>query len=189
MQDSIFIKKLYLMNSGLKYWNHMRYPTFTLFHGITHNHFPWLDESYRITVKLYLAERSVYVKLIHSFASKWKDKSICCLSCHLFMKARKIKPVVFFFFFKIFLQLFHFQLSNEGSSVQHTEASLHWGYEASLILSFNLYTCKMVTYSNLIKLLLHTKVVVWETSWSGSYLTEFLTSTSFQRNYYLEPKK
>lgn len=67
-QGSIFIRKLYLMVWSLKYWNHMRYPTFILFHGIRPNHFSWLDESYRITVKLYLAKRSVYTKLIHSFA-------------------------------------------------------------------------------------------------------------------------
>lgn len=85
-QKSNFIKKV-LFNgfSSLIHWNHGIYPAFTVFHVIGHNHFPWLDESYRITVKLHLAERSVYMKLTCSFSAKWKDKSICCVSSHLFL--------------------------------------------------------------------------------------------------------
>lgn len=134
------------MDSSLKYWNHMIYPIFILF-DIRPNHFSWLDKSYRITVKLYLAERSVYMNMIRSFAAKQKDKSICSLSSHLFMKACKMKPVAFIIFL-IFLWLIHFQVSKEGFSTQPTEASFHWGYKTSLILCSKTYISKMVTYSN-----------------------------------------
>lgn len=61
-EQHFILKEKVMLNgfSSLIYWNNVLYPTSTLLHAIRHNHFLRLDESYRITVKLYLAERYVY---------------------------------------------------------------------------------------------------------------------------------
>lgn len=73
MEQCVFISfcKIILNGfSGLLYRDAMVHPTFTLVCVIRHNHFPGLDEFDRITATLYLAERSVYMHLICSFAAK-----------------------------------------------------------------------------------------------------------------------
>lgn len=128
------VVKLYLIDSSLKYWSHRRHPTLYYFMAsdlITS--LDLMDLTELLSSYIWLRDLFIWSWFVVLLLSK-KINPSAVFHLTFFMKAWKMKPVALFFFL-IFLWLFHIQISNEGFSAQPTEASLHWGYKTSLILS------------------------------------------------------